>query len=111
MSTHDFSALLAAYPDVIAAQPARFTSHDFSRALANRQQRLYIEALYTYRHTKSAGQAAPFMVVHGVLAQKLADFPGLVRKLSPAVSSTDLFGRANTAARWEKCGKAAATGS
>lgn len=102
MTTHDFSALLATYPSVIAVLPAQFTSHQFIRELARDQQTLYIEALYAYRHTQRAGKAVPFQIVHGILAQNLEHFPGLVHKLSPAVPSADLFGHANTAALWER---------
>jgi hypothetical protein len=103
MHTHDFTALFAAYPAVIAELPACFTSHEFIRALARQQQCLYIEALYAYRHTQRAGKVAPFLIVHGILAQQLERYPELVRKLSPAVPSTDLFGNDNAAALWEKC--------
>jgi hypothetical protein len=102
MSTHDFTSLFAAYPSVIAAMPQEFTSHEFILELARREQRLYIEALYDYRNSLRSGTAVPFMIVHGVLARELDNFPALVRKASCSVASTDIFGQPDGAALWYK---------
>jgi len=96
------TTLFAAYPAVIAALPHQFTSHQFLRELARRQQVAYIGALYAYRTTLRMGKPAPFMAVHAILAQYLHQYPTLVRLVDPAVASEDLFGQSNTAALWEK---------
>lgn len=102
MPIHDFAPLLAAYPAVIGVMPSEFTSHQFIRELMRQEQVLLIEALYAYRHQLRAGRPAPFMIVHGILTQRLADFPHLVTKISTAAPSVDLFGSANQATQWRK---------
>lgn len=64
MSEHDFSALYAQYPAVIASMRDTFTSHEFILRLAQQNQTLYIEALYSYRHKTHRGKPAPFLMVH-----------------------------------------------
>ena len=56
---HDFSALYDTYPDIIAHMPDLFTSHEFILQLARRRQRLYVEALYSYRDSCIAGNPRP----------------------------------------------------
>ena len=93
MSQHDFAALENVYQQVMDEMPDEFTSHNFILALARRHQRLYIDALYTYRTTLS-----PFQVVHGQLAERLRQFADYVDH----VASTDIFGTSERAARWRK---------
>jgi hypothetical protein len=78
MAEHDFSAMYAQYPKVIAAMPKTFTSHQFILELARQNQTLYIEALYSYRHHSHRDSPAPFLIVHGLLAQQLLEFPKLI---------------------------------
>ena len=87
MSQHDFAALENVYQQVMDELPDEFTSHKFILALARRHQRLYIDALYTYRTTLSPA-GSPFQVVHGQLAERLRKFADYVDH----VSSTDIFG-------------------
>jgi hypothetical protein len=100
--SHDFSLLYAHYPEVIARMPEDFTAHEFILKLAQLQQPLYIEALYYYRRHLRDGHPAPFMMVHGVLANHLHEYPRLIRKVSSAVPSKDIFGNDNTASLWSK---------
>jgi len=102
MPDEALTTLYAAYPTVIAALPHQFTSHQFLRELARHQQVAYVEALYAYRTTLRMGKPAPFMIVHGILAQHLHQYPALVRLVAPAVASEDIFGQDNTASLWEK---------
>ena len=97
MSQHDFAALENVYQQVMDEMPDEFTSHDFILALAWRHQRLYIDALYTYRTTLSPDDS-PFQVVHGQLAERLYKFADYVDR----VSSTDIFGTPGRCARWRK---------
>jgi hypothetical protein len=102
MPEHDFKALYDQYTAVIAQMPPTFTSHLFILRLAQQNQRAYIEALYAYRDVPRSGKTAPFMIVHGILAQHLFEYPDLIEKLSPAVKSKDIFGSDNTASEWRK---------
>lgn len=102
MTMDNFTALFDSYPTVIHELPMRFTSHEFIRELARQQQVLYVEALYACRHLLYKGHPAPFMIVHSRLAMHLENYPDLIRKVSSAVPSQDMFGKANTAALWEK---------
>ena len=95
MPQHDFSALYAAYSDTIAKMPPIFSTHQFVQALSQSHQQLYIEALYSYRHSDT-----PFGIVHRVLAARLTSLDAL--KLLQQVSSTDIFGQPSTCAQWAK---------
>lgn len=101
MPRHDFDALFEQYPAVIAQMPEVFTSHAFILRLAQQNQALYIEALYSYREATHRGAAAPFMMVHSVLARRLNAHPDRVRRLGD-VPSTDIFGKPNECAQWRK---------
>ena len=96
MSEHDFSALYTQYCGVIDQMPKSFTSHEFILRLAQRNQALYIEALYSYR-----GSPTPFQVLHCQLARHLKGYPKLVH-YTGAVWSKDIFGRRNCCGQWTK---------
>lgn len=98
---HDFAGLYAHYPDIIRQMPDTFTSHEFILRLAQQYQRLYVEALYSYRDSLHRGQPTPFRVVHGILSKRLRDHPDLVSYLGE-VSSVDIFGQSNDCAQWRK---------
>jgi hypothetical protein len=101
MPQHDFSALFKQYPAVIAQMPAVFTSHQFIQGLAQRNQALYVEALYDYRDAVHRGAPAPFMMVHSILARRLSAHPELAEGLRD-VPSCDIFGRHGECAGWHK---------
>jgi len=99
---HDFSALYDAYPDIIAQMPDVFTSHEYILQMAQRHQRLYVEALYSYRDSLRRGEPTPFMVVHRLLSQHLRDRPDLVTYLGE-VRSEDIFRQPSKCPQWRKC--------
>lgn len=98
---HDFSELYSQYPAIIEQMPETFTSHKFILKLAQQNQRLYIEALHSYRDRPHRGQDAPFMYVHRILSQHLSNLPDSVVHLRQ-VASNDIFGRPNDCAQWRK---------
>ena len=98
---HDFSELYSQYPEIIARMPEKFTSHEFILELARLNQRLYIEALYSYRDKPHQGGDAPFMFVHRILAQHLSSLPEIVSHVGQGPSK-DIFGQPNDCARWQK---------
>ncbi len=102
MAVHDFSDLYAQYPSVIADMPDSFTSHQFILELARLNQTLYIEALYSYRHHTHRGSPAPFLMVHGILAQQLLEFPKLIRQVRKNASSQNIFGEDDPCSEWAK---------
>lgn len=102
MADHDFTALYAQYPAVIATLPDCFTSHQFILELARQCQTLYVEALYSYRNHTHRGSPAPFLIVHGLLAQGLLEFPTLIRQTRNSVPSQNIFGEGDTCSEWSK---------
>jgi hypothetical protein len=101
MAKHDFTELFARYPSIIQQMPDTFTSHQFILELARREQKLYVEALYDYRDKRRSGKRAPFLIVHGILAQQLSAHPDLIRK-ERTVNSKDIFRQPNTSVKWKK---------
>ena len=102
MVRHDFTALDAHYPSIIAQMPETFTSHQFILQLARQHQRLYVEALYAYRDVTHRGAAAPFMAVHNILATHLIKHPDLIELLRHNVSSTNIFGESSECTQWKR---------
>jgi len=91
MSGFDFTFLYSQYPETINRLPAEFTSHKFILNLAQNNQPEYIEALCAYRRSTHREVPAPFMIVHGILAKGLRQFPELV-EYEGEVSSVEIFG-------------------
>ena len=79
---HDFDQLVCQYPGIIAQMADVFGSHVFILTLAQRHQRLYVEALHEYREG-----GGPFRQVHAILSDELAS--------SPSWSSISSAGRAS----------------
>ena len=102
MPAHDFTALYAHYPSVIAHMPPTFTSHEFILRLAHQYQDLYVDALASYRTTRRQNTPAPFLVVHGVLSKRLMTLSNLVRYDGEAQSSEDIFRQSKGCAKWKK---------
>ncbi len=103
MPEHDFAPLYQQYPAIIAGMPETFTSHEFILRLAQQNQVAYIDALSAYRGALHRGAPAPFMIVHGILAKKLLDYPALIEFVGN-VDSVDIFGQSNGCAQWRKKG-------
>lgn len=102
MSSHDFSEIYSRYPSVIECMPETFTSHEFILELARLNQIQYIEALYSYRMHMHRGAPAPFMIVHGILAQHLLQFPDLVHQIQKSVPSKNIFNEDASSSEWRK---------
>jgi hypothetical protein len=102
MPEHDFSELYDQYPTAIERMPDTFTSHEFILELARHNQTAYIEALYSYRHHTHRGAPAPFMMVHGILAQRLAYFPDLIEQMRKDKPSKDIFNQESWCSEWRK---------
>ena len=101
MPEHDFNALFEQYPAVIAQMPTIFTSHEFILCLAQQNQALYIEALFSYRKATRRGTPAPFMIVHGILSKHLNAYPKLVTRIGDAPSK-NIFGQPSECAQWRR---------
>ncbi len=101
MTEHNFGPLLAHYPALIEDMPFTFTSHQFIIKLARLHQALYVRALYAYRRLPTPENPTPFLIVHGIIAKHLNDFPDFVR-YRRHVPSTDIFKRNETCAEWQK---------
>ncbi len=101
MPKHNFDALFAHYSEIIAQMPETFDSHQFILCLAQQYQTLYVEALYSHRHSLHHDSPDPFRVVHQRLARHLSACHGLVKRLGD-VYSADIFGQSNECAQWRK---------
>jgi len=82
--------------------PTIFSSHELILRLAQQNQPQYIEALYSYRSTLHRGTPAPFMIVHGILAQHLKEYSHIVEQIRTDASSQDIFGQASECSEWRK---------
>ena len=102
MPEHDFTPLYDQYLSIIAQMPQTFTSHQFILELAHQHQTLYVEALYSYRHHVHRDAPAPFLIVHGVLAQHLAAYPNLIEQVQKLKASKDIFGQDSSCSEWRK---------
>ena len=90
-------ALEAQYASVLVGLMERtFDSHQFILALAQREQRLYVQALAAV-----ADSDRPFQIVHGEIARRLQNHPSLVQKVGEQ-NSADIFGHMNSAVTWRK---------
>lgn len=97
---HSFESLYEGYEDAIGRiKKDEFTSHEFILALAQENQKAYVEALYAHR-----ADDAPFQAVHRVLAQGLLSFPELVEKIGE-VESEDIFRTRRSCTFWRKVRK------
>jgi hypothetical protein len=98
----DWTTADPAILDAVRFMPAEFTTHELIRKFAERNQVLYIEALYAYRERGRAGGTAPFQMVHGIIATRLRALDGHVELLRNDVASKDIFGNANDCGLWRR---------
>ncbi len=84
------------FPEVVAEMKDVFNTHHFILELARKHQHEYINALSAH----SSGPH-PFKTVHTAIAQRLSA-SGLVENIGREAESQDIFGQANTAAKWKK---------
>ncbi len=85
------------YDQILGGLPGpTFDSHEFILVLAQREQRLYVQALAAYADTNR-----PFQIVHGEIARRLQNHATLVRRVREH-ESRDIFGQLNSAVIWEK---------
>ncbi|WKZ38711.1 MAG: hypothetical protein QY328_10630 [Anaerolineales bacterium] len=96
MSAEHFEALEAVYEEVIDSMPDTFDAHEFILKLAQRHQRLYVQALIEYAESER-----PFQIAHGQIAQRLRNFPNLVA-YDGEHNSKDIFLQVNSASLWRK---------
>lgn len=96
MIANAFKKLFELSPAIISQMQDRFDSHDFILCLAQENQKLYIEAGF-YHYRDSSEPAAPFKVVHGILARHLNDYPELIKQIG-TVQSKNIFGQVNACA-------------
>ena len=102
MPEHDFGELFSQYEELIGEMQETFSSHEFILHLAQRNQPRYIEALYDYRTIQHRDNPAPFMIVHGILAQPLQEYPHLVQQGRIDARSQDIFGQLSECSEWHK---------
>ncbi len=94
-----FEELEEKFPEIVSMMADKFNSHEFILKLAQKYQRLYVEALCVY-----ADNDQPFQTVHGEIAKRLKKYKKhkkLVEHIGNAPSS-NIFGLTNDAAVWEK---------
>ena len=97
MATNAYEALEEIYPRIVMLMPEDiFDSHDFILVLAQKYQKLYIQALYEHRD-----QSRPFHRVHMAIAKRLKKHNDLVTQVDSR-RSPDIFGRDNKVAVWQK---------
>ena len=84
------------YSEIVELMPAKFDSHKFILELAQRYQRLYVQALSEY-----ADNDQPFQTVHALLAKRLKQREDLVKQIDTKPSK-NIFGYDTEAAVWEK---------
>ena len=96
MSKDSFEQLEAKYEEIVNWMPDEFDSHEFILKLAQEHQRLYVQALYTYKDNNQ-----PFQSVHKEIAKRLKKRIDLVKYLR-SEPSDNIFGLKSKAAVWHK---------
>ena len=97
MSQYEFTGLLNQYPRVIKQMRSQFTSHEFICALKQQYQRLYDDAVLTYRKNNNSD---PERTVHAFLSRKLHGDSAL--EYMGKVASRNVRGNPSRCAKWQK---------
>ncbi|MHC1740139.1 MAG: hypothetical protein AB9897_03395 [Anaerolineaceae bacterium] len=105
MAPYDFSALESKFAQTIEKLPDPFDSHQFLTALAQKNQKEYVSALYSYKDYLCKGNPAPFQGVHTAIIQKLASHTELVVLIRDNKPSKDIWGNSNNCGEWKKVKK------
>ena len=96
MTTNILEDLEKIYPTIVKLMPDKFDSHDFILRLAQKYQKLYIQALYEHTNYNR-----PFHRVHMAIAKRLKKRRDLVEHIDNQFSK-DIFGQENNVAVWRK---------
>jgi|SRR5687767_2666169 hypothetical protein len=97
MATAAYEALEEIYPKIVELmEKNEFDSHEFILKIAQKYQKLYIQALFEHRD-----QNRPFHTVHMAIAKRLKKRGDLVQHVDNR-SSKDIFGQENQVAVWHK---------
>jgi hypothetical protein len=96
MTTDAYEDLEKVFPRIVKLMDDEFDSHKFILILAQKYQRLYIQALYEHRE-----QSRPFHQVHMAIGKRLKKREDLVEHIRDH-SSKNIFGEKSTVAFWRK---------
>ncbi len=96
MATNAYEAIEEIYPRIVKLMDDKFDSHEFILKLAQKYQKLYVQALYEHRE-----QNRPFHIVHMAIAKRLKKRGDLVQHVDNKFSK-DIFGQENKVAVWRK---------
>lgn len=96
MSKDVFQDLEEIYPKIVKLMPAEFDSHKFILVLAQKHQKLYVQALSAYKDNNQ-----PFQSVHKEIAKRLKKRVDLVKYLRSEPSG-NIFGLKSKVAVWQK---------
>ncbi len=97
MATDAYKELEDVFPKIVKMmREDTFDSHDFMLVLAQEYQKLYIEALYTYRDKNR-----PFHRVHMAIGKRLKKHVDLVKHIRNH-RSDNIFGQKSLVAVWQK---------
>lgn len=96
MAANALDALEKVYPTIVKLMDDEFDSHQFIERLAQKYQKLYIQALYDFRDSNR-----PFHRVHMAIGKRLKKRRDLVEHIDNQFSR-DIFGQDNEVALWRK---------
>lgn len=96
MTKEAFEELEKIYHKIVKLMPDEFNSHQFILKLAQKYQKLYVQALYVYKDNNQ-----PFQSVHKEIAKRLKKHKKLVSYVKSR-PSPNIFGLKNKAAVWQK---------
>ena len=97
MSRRDaLKGLEEVFPKIVRLMPDEFDSHDFILVLAQKHQKLYVQALFT---TKD--ENLPFNRTHMAIGKRLKRHKDLVKQVGNK-NSKNIFGLESKVAVWRK---------